>query len=299
MPSSMKQGRVDLAQLVVQIQAEFPDLCFAEAVLNDSGEDHAVVLLDDSWVFRFARTRAASARGASERRLLTALGEVSPIATPRYDHVCVSAKFGGYRMIAGRELAQSVFMSLSRVEQERVLSEIGAFLRVLHALPRKLVAGGSSGRASWLARRYGERREKLTALLGPDLIVVADRLYAALPSAVASNHATVIHGDFTENHILLAPNEGRLAGVIDFTDAALGDPALDFACLWAYGEWSPEYAARSYGVGAEVVGMISRSLWWFTRYRIDQLWWNVSDARDNGIMAIRQELARLFEALGL
>lgn len=295
------QGEVDLAALVGRIRDEFPDLRFAEATLNDDGEDHAVVLLDDRWVFRFPRTAEAAARGVSERRLLASLNAVSPVATPRYTHLSRTGDFGGYRMIAGVGLTEAVFAALSRETQERVLGEIGDFLSVLHALPPELGArpagDASTGGATWFAERYAERRKSLAEGLGAVLLGAADRFYDALPAAVATSSVAVTHGDFTDDHILLAT--GRLAGVIDFTDASLGDPAFDFTCLWAYGQWAVEHVARRYGAGAANSDILSRSLLWFTRYRIDQVWWSVSGAREYDVAAIRRELEELFDRLGI
>jgi aminoglycoside 2''-phosphotransferase len=303
MSTRIQQGQVDRAELVARIRHEFPDLRFAGASLNDTGEDHAVVLLDECCVFRFPRTAEATARGATERRLLAALNAAATVATPKYSYVSRAGDFGGYRMIAGRELTEAIFVPLSRAAQERVLGEIGDFLRVLHALPADLVArragGESTQDAAWFVDRHAERRGRLAKTLGSTLLDAADRFYRALPSAVATSRVAVIHGDFTEDHILLDPTEGRLAGVIDFTDAGLGDPAFDFTCLWAYGRWAPEQAAQSYSAGADVSDILSRSLWWFARYRVDQIWWSVSGARNYDVVAIGRELEGLFDTLGL
>jgi aminoglycoside 2''-phosphotransferase len=300
---ALKQGKVDLAQLVERIRAEFPELRFAAVTLNDLGEDHAVVLLDDRWVFRFPRSVEAAAHGATERRLLATLNAVSPVKTPRYEHVSQAGDFGGYRMIAGRELTEAVFTGLPCEARARMLGEIGGFLRVLHALPPELIARdigcAANEDAAWFAERFAERRRDLAEALGPGLLATADRFYHALPAAVATDQAVVIHRDFTEDHILLDQDGSRLAGVIDFTDASLGDPAFDFTFLWAYGREAPALAARAYGSEAETAGLLSRSLWWFTRYRIDQIWWSVSGARSYDVARIRGELAELFVALGL
>ena len=164
----------------------------------------------------------------------------------------------------------------------------------------ELVEGGPGFEdAAWFADRYSERRRTLAGALGPALTAGADRFYAAFPAAVATRRRAVIHRDFSEDHILLDPVEGRLAGVIDFTDAALGDPAFDFSCLWAYGRWAPAEAARSYRADADTPGLLSRALWWFTRYRLDQVWWSVSGARDYDVARIKRELIDLFETLGV
>jgi aminoglycoside 2''-phosphotransferase len=301
MEVDVRQGRVDLAGLLGRIRAEFPELRFADAALNDFGEDHAVVVLDDQWVFRFPRSAAAAACGAAERGLLARLNAVSPVAVPRYEFVSRAGDFGGYRMIAGEELTEGAFAALPREAQEGVLHQIGRFLVILHALPAALVArpGAETKRedAAWFAERYAERRTRLAEALGPALMAAADRFYQAFPAAVATTDTAVIHRDFSEDHILLDPQSQRLAGVIDFTDAALGDPAFDFAFLWSYGREAPARVLRSYDSGADPAAILNRSLWWFARFRIDQVWWSVSGARAYDVASIASELPALFGAL--
>jgi aminoglycoside 2''-phosphotransferase len=259
----MRQGSVDLAALVARIRAEFPDLAFARAKLNDLGEDHAVVFLDEAWVFRFPRNAEVAAHAAMERRLLEALQPVSPIAVPAYDHVSRAGDFGGYRMIAGQELSEALFASLGPAAQARVLDELGRFL----------------------------------SALTPAQLADADRFYEALPAAVICSERALTHRDLTEDHILLDDSGDRLAGVIDFTDAALGDPAFDFTFLWAYGDDAPARVARSYGDDQTVAGILTRSHWWFARYRLDQIWWSLNGDREYDVAAIARGLPALFESL--
>jgi len=46
-----------------------------------------------------------------------------------------------------------------------------------------------------------------------------------------------IHDDFSLRHILIDRGTGRLSGIIDWSDAALGDPALDFVSLVLWRGW--------------------------------------------------------------
>jgi aminoglycoside 2''-phosphotransferase len=296
----LAQGRVDLGALVARIRAEFPDLAFDRATLNDFGDDHAAVLLDDAWVFRFPRNAEVAAHTASERRLLHALAPISPIAVPAYERVSASGDFGGYRLIAGQELSEALFASLAADVQARVLDQIGRFLAALHSLPADLVAAhgnASDGDAARYVGHYRQRRERLAAVLAPDLLAAADRFYAALPKAVATTQTAVTHRDFTEDHILLAPGGDRLAGVIDFTDAALGDPAFDFTFLWAYGDDAPARAAPAYGGGPSTASILTRSRWLFARYRLDQVWWTLNGDREYDIERLVEALPGLFAAL--
>jgi len=296
----LDQGRVALGALIARIRGEFPALAFDRATLNDFGDDHAAVFLDDTWVFRFPRNVEVAAHAAAERRLLDALRPVSPLAVPAYERVSASGDFGGYRMIAGQELSEALFASLPTAVQARVLDEIGRFLAALHSLPADLVAAGgnaSDGDAARYVGLYRKRRERLAAVLTPELLAAADRFYEALPDAVATTQTAVTHRDFTEDHILLAPGGERLAGVIDFTDAVLGDPAFDFTFLWAYGDDAPARAARAYGGGPSTADILARSRWWFARYRLDQVWWTLNGDREYDIERLIENLPDLFDAL--
>lgn len=46
-----------------------------------------------------------------------------------------------------------------------------------------------------------------------------------------------IHNDFSLRHILIDRGTGRLSGIIDWSDVALGDPALDFVSLVLWRGW--------------------------------------------------------------
>ncbi len=40
-----------------------------------------------------------------------------------------------------------------------------------------------------------------------------------------------MHGDLVPAHLLVCPDTGRLSGILDWSDACLGDPAADFGGL--------------------------------------------------------------------
>ena len=46
-----------------------------------------------------------------------------------------------------------------------------------------------------------------------------------------------VHGDFRSGNIIVAPTSGRLVGVVDWGNAAVGDPALDFMTLVLWRGW--------------------------------------------------------------
>jgi aminoglycoside phosphotransferase (APT) family kinase protein len=301
---ALQQGRVDFAALVARIRAEFPQLGFCRAILNDDGEDHAVVILDDARVFRFPRTAECASYAARERRLLEQLRHTSSLPMPEYRWVSVAGDFAGYPMIPGRPLSEALFAGLSRDVQEQVLGEIGGFLARLHRLPASLVtsqntATGTAWSGADYVRRYRGRRERIASTLPRKLLVRIDRFFESLPEIVDRAPPVLIHGDLSEDHILLAPHGDRLGGVIDFTDAGVGDPAFDFTFLWAYGDWGPACAALAYGGGDATSEIVARSRWWFIRYSIDRIWWNLSGARPCDTAKVEGDIRRSLDALDL
>jgi aminoglycoside 2''-phosphotransferase len=297
------QGSVDLDALTARIAAAFPDLAFARAALNDEGEDHAVVILDDAWVFRFPRTEERRVLFETEMELLKHIGAETPVPVPQYAHVAPGAAFGGYAMIKGRPLTAAAFQAISQPGQARVLDQMADLLCLIHSTSPKIITreGGKVARG-WngadFARRYrARRRERIAQVVTPRLIKAIDVFYEALAGRPAAAAETVVHGDLTADHMLLAPGGERLAGVIDFADAELDDPAHDFTFFWAYGDWAPAHVAKRYG--ATDSGLLSRSRWSFARYRVDQLRW-AADGHINNLDAPTEgEMMELFAALGV
>ncbi|HEY5105253.1 MAG TPA: phosphotransferase [Caulobacteraceae bacterium] len=271
------QGAVDVASLVGRIRAEFPGLVFTRAVLNDEGEDHAVVLLDDAWVFRFPRTAERQALFGAELKLLEHIGPACEVQVPRYAFVARDVAFGGYRMIDGVALTTPVFAALARPAQERILAQVAALLRVIHSAPPAVIASADGAIArGWagadFACRYGAAtRASIEAVVSPSLLAAIDRFYEAYGRQPRWPGEVVVHDDLSDDHLLLAPGGERLAGVIDFADAALGDPAYDFAFFWAYGDWAARFIAGRYGSADD--GILERSRWCFARYCVDQICW--------------------------
>jgi len=294
--NELVRGKVDLAALTARIRAAFPDLAFDNATLNELGEDHAVVMIDDAWVFRFPRGPEAASFAAGERRVLDALAPVSNLRVPRYERIAPDASFAGYRKIEGNELTEARFATMPRRVQERVIDELGAFLAALHALPLSLTAGARH--VQWngavQAGRYAQRREAFLRFLPAPLLARVDAFYAALALQPGPSQLRMVHNDFTEDHILLAPGGDRLAGIIDFTDAG---PAFDFTFLWAYGAWAVDRALAAYGARAEHQALRERSRWQFARYRIEQLWWNAKGFRACDTPKLLGELPSLLDAL--
>jgi aminoglycoside phosphotransferase (APT) family kinase protein len=254
-------------------------------------------------VFRFPRNAERRALFACELKLLARIAGASPVAVPQYAHVAPRAAFGGYAMIHGAPLTGAAFHALGRPRQEAVLDQIAALLRLIHVTPPGVIAG-ARGRiahgwtADRFARRYRERRRaRIAQAVSAALLGRIDSFFEAYERRPPWPSRVVVHGDLTADHMLLAPGAEALAGVIDFADAELDDPAHDFTYLWAFGDWAPAHAAQRYG--AADAGLVERSRWSWARYRIDQLRWAADGHIGAHEVPSEAEMTALFGALGV
>jgi aminoglycoside phosphotransferase (APT) family kinase protein len=81
----------------------------------------------------------------------------------------------------------------------------------------------------------------------------------------------MVHGDIDDHHVLLDRRTAKL-GIIDFGDAALGDPAADFAFLFSLPPWAAEHALARYAFLAGDPGLPERAMSHSVRFAIGRLW---------------------------
>ncbi len=264
-----------LKALESRVRDAFPRLAFAKAELNAYGEDNHVLVLDREWIVRAPRDEAHLGRFAAEMNLLDILGRVSPVRVPQYVHVTPDGGMGAYRIIEGAELTPPVFALLGEEARRTALIEIAAFLGVLHALPMETIRQPDGlvqrcWRGEQFAALYrGMRRARIARVAPPAMMARFDAFHEAFETERPFKRR-LAHGDLSDDHILVRA-DGRLAGIIDFTDAAWGDPAIDFSYFWRLGEDSLDLVLANYTLAAEDKGLKTRAHWTFVRYLINQI----------------------------
>ena len=131
-----------------------------------------------------------------------------------------------------------------RPDQARVM---GNFLRALHR-PAPADAPRNGFRGVPLANRAYAVEQRLDRLDGAAAGGSIDRLrdvWAAVRDVPIDRPETWLHGDLHPRNVIVA--DGRLAGVIDWGDLCVGDPATDLAAAWmlfpneSHGEFSGAY----------------------------------------------------------
>jgi aminoglycoside 2''-phosphotransferase len=213
-------------------------------------------------IFRFARWPEIEAQFRMEMRLLPELAPALPVAVPRFEFSwkdCPGCEipFVGYRKIPG--------VPLNRLPPSRELAcQLAAILSALHRFPtaRALELSVPDLRPPRWQREYEGLYEwaqrSALPMLEPSARSAVDSRWEAFLGDEANFRfpPALIHRDLGAEHILCDPEENRATGIIDWGDACIGDPALDFVGLWAdCGRSFAEQVAAEYG------GEIGAAFW--------------------------------------
>ena len=272
-PDMASAGQLQPASLLARVTRSFPSLVVKSSRVEQCGGDHLVLIVNnDEYAFRFPRTGVRDLR--FEIAVLKHLRHRLQVTVPAYDHVDPSGHFAGYRFIAGDPLTPDRYASLDAATKTFLLKAAAGFLTALHDLPQVAINWSGEWPRTWTAAQFAERgmaeRLPLIARHAPQLVPSMEAFYASYrldrPERLA-----IVHGDLVGEHMLVDRSGSRLAGIIDFGDVAIGDPAQDLLGLWSYGTDAVTRVIDGYDPGRNDPGLLRRSRNHFIRYRIDDL----------------------------
>ncbi|HEU0301245.1 MAG TPA: phosphotransferase [Longimicrobium sp.] len=239
------------------IDAQFPALRPARAGFLGEGCDNRAFVVNGAWVFRFPKRPDVERQLAIEARLLAALDQSAalPLSVPRVSfHGRPSAayplRFGGYRLLPG---VTANLADPDELPLPRLAPVLGRFLSVLHAFPVDEAArcGVPEAPMEGFVGEVGEEALEnfgLVAELAPE---AADRWRAFLtagPAGVPAGRRVLVHNDLAAEHVLYDAAAETLSGVIDWADAAIGDPSADLSGVLHWGGMPLlERVLQSYG----------------------------------------------------
>jgi len=229
----------ELAKSLVEMA--FPTLKPVSVREFDVGWDNSVFLVNNSFVFRFPRRRIAVPLMESEVRLLPWLSEHVPLPTPDPCYVGTPSPdypyvFAGYTLIPGHTITDA---NVTDDERRTMARPLAQFLAALHSVSPD--EARTRGAPPDPVCRLDATRHKPTAVdrlssLPEDLIPRSIKarlrsLLDSLPAIKEPSSNTLVHGDLHGSQILVSDDAHELAGVIDWGDMHLGDPASDFAVV--------------------------------------------------------------------
>ncbi|MFS8096656.1 macrolide 2'-phosphotransferase [Lentzea alba] len=191
--------------------------------LIDSGGDflvlHAQDAAGDAWILRQPRREWALQRMGPERALLDLVADRVPVPVPRWRPDV--ADVAVYRALPGASPDEP---------EEEYFEDVARFLAALHAIPLDEAA------LTGVQVRTPDQIREIVALKihrARTELGLSDVLWrhwqAWLEDSTWPPHSVVAHADMSPANTLV--DNGKLSGVIDWTDSLVGDPAADFRRL--------------------------------------------------------------------
>jgi aminoglycoside phosphotransferase (APT) family kinase protein len=268
----------------------WPELAVESFEPLGDGWDCFTYLANDEWVFQFPRLADADERLRKQIAVLPEIAREVSSAVPLPTYASVDPVCMGYRRIAGRPMSANV----DGIWPER----LGRFLYDLHLTPPEFVGM----RASTPAAVRDELRAEVASLSHHVLPLLdpGERSRAERATAVFWEDddnfrfaPCLTHGDMGPEHVLVT-DAGDLAGVIDWGDTAVGDPACDLAWILHAMPAEGERVLGAYG-GPPDDRFVVRTRFLFLLMPWHEVKYGVETGRlafvESGLAGVRERLA--------
>ncbi|MEV4527409.1 phosphotransferase [Streptosporangium sp. NPDC049304] len=200
------------------------------------GEDNIAYQVNGELIVRFSKEPDPARRAtlvAREARLLAAVAGFSPVPVPEPEFTVAERGCLAYRRLPGRPLLD-LPLPKRLAHGPSVAATLGGLLAAAHTVPvdqlAELVEVDNPPPSEWL----DEAAEIHTAIAEeiPEAHHRAVKDFLDTPPPADGCDPVFSHNDLGIEHVLVAPVTGAVTGVIDWSDAAIVDPAYDFGLLY-------------------------------------------------------------------
>ncbi len=207
--------------------------------LNSSGLDFLVAFARDGsgakWVLRLPRRPDALEGARREQHVLALIAEQLPVQVPRWK--IFTEEMIAYRQLDGHPAATIDMKAKAyvwRIDEKNVPAAfertLARTVAALHGVnPDKTVAAGLRVIApEQLRRDMHDRMQRVRAAFDVNSQLWQRWQDWLTNDALWPRHVALVHGDLHVGHILI-DDSASVTGIIDWTEARVGDPAIDFA----------------------------------------------------------------------
>jgi aminoglycoside phosphotransferase (APT) family kinase protein len=234
LPSRTARTRTE--QVLDVVHAALPGLQVHSVVFLGQGLDNLVYDVNGELIVRFSKEPDPMRRAtliSSEVELLAAVADISPLPVPKpvfadREHGCwAHAKLPGVPLL-GLPLPQRL------THAPAAAARLGKFLAALHTAPARKMAQLVSPDVVSMAGWRDEAAASYATVVSAIPAAQRGSVEAFLAARPPKDGGTLVfsHNDLGIEHILVVPATGAITGVIDWSDAALTDPARDFGLLF-------------------------------------------------------------------
>ena len=255
---------LNASQAAAIIRRQFPLLAARSVHGLGEGSDHWAFEVDGQWVFRFPKHAGGGETLLSEAMLLSWLAPHLPLPVPAPPFIGQPTLPFPEAFTGAAKLEGTAGLRCPTPDLAEVGRSLGYFLRILHAQntaeAQRLGLGLDFDPtfADWQEDALADAAASADAGHLPD----AEKWRRVLgqPPASPPQRFAVLHADLAAEHVLLG-ERGEITGILDWADAALGDPARDLAGLIGWGGRTMLDAALG-EYGTVDVGCVRRAVWY-------------------------------------
>ncbi|SFH07820.1 macrolide 2'-phosphotransferase [Pontibacter chinhatensis] len=224
---------------------------------NETGLDFQVIHAQDvkqkNWILRLPRRPDVLPRAQNEHRVLQWLQGKLPVSVP--DWQIFHESLIAYPRLAGTPVAnidmeQKCYVWNLEPENlpQAFITSLGEAVAALHTLDTE--AAAQAGLKVYQPEQARQKLETQMLRVKKEL-GVAQPLWEQWQSWLRDDsfwpsHSSLVHGDLQAAHILTDEN-GKVNGFLDWTEAEVNDPAIDFVALLAsFGEETTKTLLQAY-----------------------------------------------------
>ena len=243
---------MNILKIKETIRNRLAEVTVKSACFLGEGDSCAAYLINDEWIFRFAKHIEARASLRREFCLLPKLAAkiTLEIPVPRYCYLEdeeAEKNFIAYRILKGHTIPPDVYSQYNEKCKSRIAGQIANFLKQLHSFDGSEVKKCGVRKNDYFSQ-YSHLQIQAGKYLFPLLVSKEiDFIENSLENYLKATdnfefQPCLIHGDFSHDHILYDEKINRISSVIDFGDMTIGDPAWDF--LWLYEDYGLDFLSR-------------------------------------------------------
>ena len=219
------------------VAAHLPGGRVGSVVPVGEGTDHLAYEVNGELIVRWAREPDPAVRAAQvgrEARLLAAVGAISPLPVPEPSFAVPEQGWLAYRRLPGEPLLDQPRRRWWSAHAGSIAATLGELLAALHAAPTEPLAALAGVDDQPLAGWRHEAAETYVAVAGAVPVARRHLVEAFLEAPPPAEGWTPVfsHNDLGIEHVLVDPDTWTVTGIIDWSDAAVVDPAVDFGRLY-------------------------------------------------------------------
>ena len=232
----MKKAEITPALVERLVERQFPQWAHLPvARVELDGWDNSTFRLGGELTVRLPSADGYAPQVEKEHRWLPALAPQLPLRIPEPVAKGVAGEdfprpWSVYRWLPGEPATGDRVADLGAFAGD--LAEFLAALQRADATDGPAAGAHSFFRGGPLATYDEETRAAIAALEDEIDVAAATQVWEAALASTWTGPPVWVHGDVTASNLLVL--DGRLAAVIDFGCAAVGDPACDLAIAWTF-----------------------------------------------------------------